>query len=114
MLTDFFELNPPTVLDPGLTTTSSSADHITHFARAVGLEVTLSSYGLLEDLLLRARRVGSPGGRVEIGRSPLPSPISSTVADSVPPQSKNSIPTLSDFTAAAASVDTVRLGGSED
>ena len=58
---DYFELNPPTVLDPGHTTNSFSANEMIQLAIAVGLEVTLESYGLLEDLLLRAGGIGSVG-----------------------------------------------------
>ena len=59
LLKDTFELNPPTVLDPGHTTTSLSADQMIQFARAVDLKTTLASHGLLEELLLRARSVRS-------------------------------------------------------
>ena len=52
---DFFELNPPTHLDLSHLTTSISADQVIQFARAVGLEVSLASYGMLEDLLLKER-----------------------------------------------------------
>ena len=50
LLKDFFELNPPTHLDPSHPTTSYSAEQMIQFARAVGLEVSLASYGMLEDL----------------------------------------------------------------
>ena len=53
LLKEFFELNPPTHLGPSHPTTSFSADQMIQFARAVGLEVSLASYGLLEDLLLK-------------------------------------------------------------
>ena len=42
---DFFELNPPTHLDATHQTTSFSADQMIHFARAVGLEVSLAPFG---------------------------------------------------------------------
>ena len=54
----FFEFNPSTVLDRGHITITFSANQVIQFARAVSLEVTLGSYGLLEDLLLRARGSG--------------------------------------------------------
>ena len=72
LLKDFFELNPPTHLDPSHPTTSFSADQMIQFARAVGLEVSLASYGMLEDLLLKPRGGGgfrSVGSRHSIGRS---------------------------------------------
>ena len=55
LLKDFFELKPPTHLAPSHPTTSFRADQMIQFARAVGLEVSLASYGMLEDLLLKAR-----------------------------------------------------------
>ena len=42
LLKDFFELNPPTHLDPSHPTTSFSADQMIQFARAVGLEVSMA------------------------------------------------------------------------
>ena len=48
-----FERRPPTVLDPGHTTISLSADQMIEFAKAVVLEVILATCGLLEELLLR-------------------------------------------------------------
>ena len=50
-LKEYFELNPPTHLDPSHATTSFSADEMIQFARAVGLEVSLASHSMLEDLL---------------------------------------------------------------
>ena len=44
-------MNPPTHLDPSHPTTSFSPDQLIQFARAVGLEVSLASYSMLEDLL---------------------------------------------------------------
>ena len=46
-LKDFFDLNPPTHLDPAHHTTSFTADQMGQFARAVGLEVSLISFGML-------------------------------------------------------------------
>ena len=86
MLKVFFELNPLTHLDPSHPTTSFSADQMIQFARAVGLEVSLDSYGMLEDLLLKARVGGGDqpvGSRQSIGRSPFPSVASSSWGDSV-------------------------------
>ena len=51
LMKDFFEHNPPTHLDATHQTTSFSADQMKKFARAVGLEVSLASLGVLEDLL---------------------------------------------------------------
>ena len=46
LFNDFFESDPPTVLDPGHTTTSVSPDQVLRIARAVFLHVTLASNGL--------------------------------------------------------------------
>ena len=55
LLKECFEMNPPTHLDPSHLTTSFSADQMIQFARAVGLEMSLASYSMLKDLLLKAR-----------------------------------------------------------
>ena len=55
LLKECFEMNPPTHLDPSHPSTNFSADQMIQFARAVGLEVSLASYSMLEDLLLKAR-----------------------------------------------------------
>ena len=47
-----FELTPPTILDSGHATKSLSADQTIYFAPAIGIEVALASYGLLENLML--------------------------------------------------------------
>ena len=70
LLTDIFELNLPTGLDPGHTTTSVSADQM---IEAVNFEVTMVSNGLLEDLLVRSRGVSTVGLRGAPERSPFPS-----------------------------------------
>ena len=85
-MTDSFELNPPTHLDPRHPTTSFSADQMIQFARAVGLEVSVASYGMLGDLLLKARVGGGDqpvGSRHSIGRSPFPNVAGSSRGDSV-------------------------------
>ena len=76
LLKDYFELNPPTRLDPSHTTTSFNVDQMIQFARAVGLEVSLASYSMLEDLLLKARKASgahSLTSRYTGGKSPFPS-----------------------------------------
>ena len=97
LLKDFFELNPPTDLNPSHPKTSFSADHMIQFARAVGLEVSLASYGMLEDILLKARVDGgdqSLGSRHSIGRSPFLSVAGSCWGDSVASRTKYSLPTV--------------------
>ena len=68
---EFFELNPPTVLDPGHTITNLSADQMIRLARAVGLEVTLASYGLLKDLFVPSKVVEAVSSRGHPEEFPL-------------------------------------------
>ena len=99
LLKDFFEMNPPTHLDPSHPTTSFSADQMIQFARAVGLEVSPASYGMLEDLLLKARGGGgfqSVGSRHSIGRSPFPSVAGSSWGDSIASRTNFSLPTITE------------------
>ena len=98
-LKDFFELNPPTHLDPSHPTTKFSADQMIQFARAVGLEVSLASYGMLEDLLLKARVGGGVqpvGSRNSIGRSLFPSVARASWGDSIASKTKYSLPTVTE------------------
>ena len=99
LLKDFFELNPPAHLDPSHSTTSFSADQMIQFARAVGLEVSLASYGMLEDLLLKARVGGGNQpvvARRSIERSPLPSVAGSGWGDSIASWTIYSLPTVTE------------------
>ena len=99
LLQDSFQLSPPTNLDPSHPTTSFSANQMTQIAHAVGLEMLLASYSMLEDLLRKAR-VGSGGhpvtSRYPTGRSSLPSVAVSLMGDSVASQSDHSLPTLTE------------------
>ena len=97
LLKEYFELNPPAHFDVSHATTSFSADQMIQFARAVGLEVSLASYNMLEDLLLKA--TGGSGGhlvtsRYPAGRSPFPSVTGSSMGDSVASRSAYSLPTI--------------------
>ena len=99
LLKDCFEMNPPTHLDPSHATTSFSADQMIQFARAVGLEVSLVSYSMLEDLLLKAR--GGSGvhpvtSRYPAGQSPFPNIAGSSMGDSVASRSAYSLPTITE------------------
>ena len=80
LLKDFFEHNPPTHLHAAHQTTSFSADQMIQFARAVGLEVSLASFGMLEDLLWKASLIGRRGGG---GRASSKSAFSSCAGTSV-------------------------------
>ena len=71
-----------------------------HFARAVGLEASLASYSMLEDLLLKAR--GGSGAhpmtsRYPAGRSPFPNVAGSSMGDSVATRSAYSLPTITEI-----------------
>ena len=99
MLKDFFELNPPTHLAPSQPTTSFRADQMIQFARAVGLEVSLASYAMLEDLLLKARGGGgfqSVESRHSIVRSPFPSVAGSSWGDSIASRTNYSLRTITE------------------
>ena len=100
LLKEFFELNPPTHLDPSHPTTSFSADQMIQFARAVGLEVSLASYGMLENLLQKTRGGGGfqpVGSRHSIWRSPFPSVAGSSWGDSIASKTKYSLPTVTEI-----------------
>ena len=71
LLKDFFELNPPTHLDAMHHTTSFSADQMIQFARAACLEVSLASFGMLEDLLLKANLIGKREGGLPVNQRSL-------------------------------------------
>ena len=99
LLKKIFELNPPTHPDPSHPTTSFSADQMIQFAQAVGLEVFLASYGMLEALLLEARGGGgfqSVGSRHSIGRSPFPSVAGSSWGNSTALRTNYSLPTVTE------------------
>ena len=98
-MNDFSELNPPIHFDPSHPTTSFSADQMIQFARAVGLEVSLASYGVLEDLLLKTSVGGGVqpvGSRHSIGRSPFPSVGGSSWGDSIASRTNRSLPTVTE------------------
>ena len=99
LLKDFFEHNPPTHLDATHQTTSFSADQMIQFARAVGLEVSLASFGMLEDLLLKANLIGRRGGGGKASsKSTFSSCAGASVGDSVASRSVYSLPTITEST----------------
>ena len=66
LLKECFADNPPVQLDPHQQVTGMSSDQMIQFARAVGLEVSLATFGMLEDVLLKiggktGRNVGEKG-----------------------------------------------------
>ena len=113
LLKHFSELNPPTVLVPGHTTTSLSTDQMIQFARAVSLEVSLASYGLLEHLLSRARSTSNLGVRGLPDCWASPGEVSCVLGYSVASQPRYALSTRSGFTATVASVGTGRSGEME-
>ena len=99
LLKECFEMNPPTHLDTSHPTTNFSAHQMIQFARAVGLEVSLASYSMVEDLLLKARggsRVHPVSSRYSAGQSPFPSVAGSSLGDSVASRSAYSLPTFTE------------------
>ena len=84
LLKECFADNPPVQLDPHQQVTGKSSDQMIQFARAVGLEVSLATFGMLEDVLLKiggktGRNVGERGS----GQSVSHSRSGSTVMESV-------------------------------
>ena len=71
------------------------------FSRAESLELTLASFGHLEELYFRNRGAGAAGQRGPPGRSPFPSFVSSVLGDSVASQSRHSLPTVTGLTVAS-------------
>ena len=95
----FFNVNRPTHLDPSHPTSSFSADQFIQFARAVGLELSLGSYSMLEDLLLKAR--GGSGAYpvtscYQAGKSPSSSVAGLSMGDSIAAWSVYSLPTITE------------------
>ena len=94
---DFFEPIPPTHLDATHQTTSFSADQMIQFAIAAGLEVTLASFEMLEDLLLNANLIGrSGGGGKASSSSAFTSRAETSVGESVASRSVYSLPTITE------------------
>ena len=101
-----FAENPPVQLDPHQQVTGMSSDQMIQFARAVGLEVSFSTFGMLDDILLKTggksgRNVGEKGS----GKSVSLSRSGSTVMESVASRSFYSLPTITE------SFDSDRLAG---
>ena len=97
LLKECFADNPPVQLDPHQQLTGLSSDQMIQFARAVGLEVSLATFGMLEDVLLKiggkaGRNVGGKGSE----QSALHSSSVSTVMESVASRSFYSLPTITE------------------
>ena len=97
LLKECFADNPPVQLDPHQQLTGMSSDQMIQFARAIGLEVSLATFGMLEDVLLK---IGGKTGRnicergsgqsASLGRS------GSTVMESVASRSFYCLPTITE------------------
>ena len=85
LLKECFADNPPVQLDPRQQVTGMSSDQMIQFARAVGLEVSLVNFGMLEDVLLKiggktGRNVGEKGSEQSAARSRSGSTVMESVA----------------------------------
>ena len=97
LLKECFADNPPVQSDPHQQVTGMSSDQMIQFARAVGLEVSLATFGMLEDVLLKiggksGRSVGEKGS----GQSASLGKSGSTVMESVASRSFSSLPTITE------------------
>ena len=101
-----FADNPPLQLDPHQQLTGMSSAQMIQFARAIGLEVSLATFGMLEDVLLKiGRTAGRNVGEEGSGKSVSLSRSGSTIMESVASRSFYSLPTITE------SLDSDRLAG---
>ena len=92
-----FSDNPPVQLDSHQQFTGMSSDQMIQFARAIGLEVSLATFGMLEDVLLKiGKKTGRNVGEKGSGRSVSLSRSGSTVMESVASCSFYSLPTITE------------------
>ena len=97
LLKECFADNPPVQLDPHHQLTGMSSDQMIQFAGRIGLEVSLATFGKLEDVLLKIG--GKTGRNVDdkgSGQSPSLSRAGSTVMESVASRSFYSLPTITE------------------
>ena len=106
LLKECFADNPPVQLDLHQQVTGMSSDQMIQFARAVGLEVSWATFGMLEDVLLKiGGKSGKSVGEKGSGQSASLGRSGSTVMDSVASRSFYSLPTITE------SFDSDRLVG---
>ena len=106
LLKECFSDNPPVQLDPNQQLTGMSSDQMIQLARALGLEVSLATFGMLEDVLLKIGiKTGRNVGEKRSGKSVSLSRSGSTVMESVTSRSFYSAPTITE------SFDSDRLAG---
>ena len=99
LLKECFADNPPVQLHPHQQLTGMSSDQMIQFAKAIGLEVSLATFGMLEELLLRANLIGRcRGGRMASSRSVFSSRAGTSVGESIASQSVYSLPTITEST----------------
>ena len=95
LLKECFADNPPVQLTPHQQLTGMSLDQMIQLARAIGLEVSLATFGMLEDVLLKiGGKTGKNVGDKGSGQSPSFSKEWSTVVESVASRSFYSVPTI--------------------
>ena len=106
LLIECFTDNPPVQLDPHQQLNGLSSDQMIQFARAIALEVSLATFGMLEDVLLKiGKKTGRNVGEKGSGRSVSLSRSGSIVMESVASRSFYSLPTITE------SFDSDRLAG---
>ena len=97
LLKDCFADNPPVQLDPHQQLTGMSSDQMIQFARAIGLEVSSATFGMLEDVLLKiGRKTGRNVGEKGSGKSVSLSRTGSTIMESVASRSFYSLPSITE------------------
>ena len=106
LLKECFADNPPVQLDPHQQLTGMSSDQMIQFARAIGLEVSLATYGMLEDVLLKiGGKTGRSVGERDSGQSASLGRLGSSAVESMASRSFYSLPTITE------SLDSDRLVG---
>ena len=97
LLKGCFSDNPPVQLDPHQQLTGMSSDQMIQFARVIGLEVSLATFEMLEDVLLKiGKKTGRNVGEKGSGRSVSLSRSGSTVMESVASRSFYFLPTITE------------------
>ena len=84
LLKECFADNPPVQLDPHQQLTGLSSDQMIQFARAIGLEGSLATFGMFEDVLLKiGEKTGRSVGERGSGQSASLGRSGSTVVESM-------------------------------
>ena len=93
----FFERNPPIHLDWTHQTTRFCADQTIQFARAVDFEVSLASFGMLQELLFKTNLIGrGGGGRMASSGSAFSGRAGTSDGDCVASHCLYSLPTITE------------------